>query len=168
MESGDFSDLATFAAGCFWGVEAAFRHLPGVIGTRVGYSGGSLPEPNYEQVCSGKTGHAEAVEIAFDPRVITYDQLLDIFWKIHDSTQLNRQGPDIGTNYRSAIFYHTPDQKARAETSRDRLVRSEKYLNRKIATEIAPAQTFWPAEEYHQQYYDKCGMGYCTTRQVDD
>ena len=168
MESGDQGEIATFAAGCFWGVEAAFRHKPGIIGTRVGYTGGNTPEPTYEQVCSGRTGHAESVEITFDPREITYDHLLDIFWKIHDPTQVNRQGPDIGTNYRSAIFYHTPDQKARAEASRNQLQKSEKYRNRKIATEIVPAQEFWPAEEYHQQYYEKCGTGFCSTRQVDE
>ncbi len=166
QEAGEFQK-ATFAAGCFWGVEAAFRHVRGVIGTVVGYTGGSKPEPTYEQVCTGTTGHAEAVEIMFDPKVLSYEQILDIFWKNHDPTQLNRQGPDIGTNYRSVIFYHTPEQKAAAEASRDRLQKSEKYRTKKIATEIAPASEFWPAEEYHQQYYEKCGQGYCATRQVD-
>ncbi|OPY39297.1 MAG: methionine sulfoxide reductase A [Methanoregula sp. PtaU1.Bin051] len=159
---------ATFAAGCFWGVEAAFRHVPGVIGTVAGYTGGSKPDPTYEQVCSGITGHAEAVEITFDPKVVSYEQLLDIFWKSHDPTQVNRQGPDIGTNYRSAIFYHSPEQKAAAEASRDRLQKSAIYRERMIATEIVPAAEFWPAEEYHQQYYEKCGRGYCATRQVDE
>lgn len=158
---------ATFAAGCFWGVEATFRRLKGVIGTRVGYTGGSKDHPTYEQVCNGKTGHAEAVEVTFDPTILSYDQLLDLFWTIHDPTQQDRQGPDIGTNYRSAIFYHTREQKALAEASRDRLQDSGRYRNMRIATEIVPAGEFWPAEDYHQQYYEKCGRGYCATRQVD-
>ena len=168
MEGGDPFLKATFAAGCFWGVEAAFRHVPGVVATTVGYTGGSTPDPTYEQVCTGTTGHAEAVEIVFDPRVTGYDRLLKIFWDSHDPTQKDRQGPDIGTNYRSAIFYHSLEQKAAAEASRDRLQASGKYGGRKIATEIVPAGTFWPAEEYHQQYYEKCGRGYCASRQADD
>ena len=161
-------EKATFAAGCFWGIEAEFRRLKGVIATRVGYTGGSRPHPTYEQVCSGRTGHAEAVEVTFNPRILSYDQLLDVFWTIHDPTQLNRQGADIGTNYRSAIFYHTAEQKALAEASLSRIHASGKYRDRRIATEIVPAAEFYPAEDYHQQYYEKCGRGYCATRQVDE
>jgi peptide-methionine (S)-S-oxide reductase len=168
MEPTDSYQKATFAAGCFWGVEAAFRRIKGVVGTRVGYTGGTTPSPTYQQVCSGRTGHAEAVEVTYDPAIVSYEQLLSVFWEIHDPTQLNRQGPDTGTNYRSAIFYHTPEQKAAAETSRDRLQASGTYKQRKIVTEIVPASTFWPAEEYHQQYYEKCGHGFCTLRQVDE
>jgi len=168
VESNEPFQTATFAAGCFWGVEAAFRQVPGVIDTRVGYTGGSQPDPTYEQVCRETTGHAEAVQITFDPEKISFEQLLNIFWKIHDPTQLNRQGPDIGTNYRSAIFFHDPLQKAAAEASRDRLSRSGIYHGRSIVTEIVAAGTFWPAEEYHQQYYEKCGRDYCATRQIDD
>ncbi len=168
MESAEDYETATFAAGCFWGVEAAFSHIHGVVATRVGYTGGSVPEPTYEQVCSGTTGHAEAVEVLFDPKVVSFDRLLDIFWNVHDPTQLNRQGPDIGTNYRSAIFFHSPEQKAAAEASRDRLQGSGRYGTRTIVTEIAPAVAFWAAEEYHQQYYEKCGRGYCATRQIDE
>ncbi|MEN6609290.1 MAG: peptide-methionine (S)-S-oxide reductase MsrA [Methanoregulaceae archaeon] len=156
-------EKATFASGCFWGVEAAFRRIEGVIETAVGYTGGTVPEPAYEQVCSGKTGHAEAVEVLFDPAVVSYEKLLDVFWNIHDPTQKNRQGPDIGTNYRSAIFYHTPEQKEIAESSRERIASSGKYRGREIVTEIVPAPEFWRAEEYHQQYYEKCGRGYCAT-----
>ena len=166
METENPKETATFAAGCFWGVEAEFRRVKGVIGTAVGYTGGTTPEPTYRQVCSGKTGHAEAVEVTFDPTIITYEKLLDIFWQIHDPTELNRQGPDIGTNYRSAIFYHTPEQKAAAESSKARLSASGKYHGKKIATEIVPATEFWRAEEYHQQYFEKCGQGYCATRQI--
>lgn len=163
MEEDQGLELATFAAGCFWGVEAAFRLLEGVTATEVGYTGGRTPEPTYEQVCDGHTGHAEAVRVIFDPARITYDQLLERFWEIHDPTQVNRQGPDIGTNYRSAIFYHTAAQKAAAEASRDRLQRSGRYGGKKIATEITPATRFWRAEEYHQQYFEKCGAGYCAS-----
>jgi peptide-methionine (S)-S-oxide reductase len=166
-KAGEFGK-ATFAAGCFWGVEAAFRHKDGVIETAVGYTGGTTPEPTYEQVCSGTTGHAEAVEIIFDPAVITYEKLLDIFWSVHDATQLDRQGPDIGSNYRSAIFYHTPEQKATAETLRDRLQAYGEYRNRKIVTEIVPASTFWRAEDCHQHFFEKSGRGFCVTRQVDE
>ena len=168
MESSDPYAKATFAAGCFWGVEAAFRRIKGVVGTRVGYTGGTKPEPTYKQVCSGATGHAEAVEITYDPAIVSYEQLLKVFWENHDPAQLNRQGPDTGTNYRSAIFYHTPEQKATAEVSRERLQASGKYKKRRIVTGIVPASTFWPAEEYHQQYYEKCGHGFCTLRQVDE
>jgi len=156
-------ERATFAAGCFWGVEAAFRRVDGVIATTAGYTGGTVPEPDYEQVCSGKTGHAEAVEILFDPTRVSYEKLLELFWNAHDPTQRDRQGPDIGTNYRSAIFYHTPKQKEIAESSLRTIALSEKFQGRKIVTEIVPASAFWRAEEYHQQYYEKCGRGYCAS-----
>ena len=158
MESGE---KATFAAGCFWGVEAAFREMKGVISTRVGYTGGHAKNPTYEEVCSGKTGHAEAVEVVFDPLAVSYQELLDLFWSIHDPTQLNRQGPDYGTNYRSAIFYHTPAQKILAEESRKRIAESGRYGRRPVVTEIMPASPFYPAEEYHQQFYEKQGRRSC-------
>ncbi|MCU0631828.1 MAG: peptide-methionine (S)-S-oxide reductase MsrA [Methanolinea sp.] len=161
MEENQDLDQATFAAGCFWGVEAAFRRVKGVVGTTVGYTGGTVPEPTYERVCSGTTGHAEAVRVIYNPKLVAYEQILDVFWESHDPTQVNRQGPDIGTNYRSVIFYHSPEQKKKAEASRDRLQRSGRYGNRAVATEIVPAAEFWKAEEYHQQYYEKCGSGYC-------
>jgi peptide-methionine (S)-S-oxide reductase len=151
-------EKATFAAGCFWGVEASFRQVEGVVDTAVGYTGGKKEYPTYEEVCTGKTGHAEAVEVTYDPSKISYEELLAEFWSIHDPTQVNRQGPDIGTNYRSAIFYHTEAQKAAAEKSGDELARSGKYGKRPIATEIAPATTFWRAEEYHQRYFEKHGF----------
>lgn len=152
---------ATFAAGCFWGVEAAFRQVGGVTDTSVGYTGGKKERPTYGEVSSGTTGHAEAVQVTFDPARVSYEKLLSVFWSIHDPTQVNRQGPDIGTNYRSAIFYHTPAQKAEAETSREQLKRSGKFGNRQIATEIVPAGTFWRAEEYHQRYFEKHGFRGC-------
>lgn len=151
-------EKATFAAGCFWGVEEAFYDEPGVVATRVGYTGGSLESPTYKQVCSGATGHAEAVEVTFDPAVISYEKLLKIFWQAHDPTQLNRQGPDIGTQYRSAIFYHSDEQRQLAESSRDGVDQSGRY-QRSIVTEILPAATFWEAEDYHQQYHKKNGGG---------
>lgn len=164
MQEARDPEQATFAAGCFWGVEAEFRRLPGVIRTCVGYTGGSAPHPTYTQVCSGKTGHAEAVRVLFDPGIITYDRLLDRFWEIHDPTQVDGQGPDIGTNYRSAIFYHSPEQKIAADTSRDKIQRSGRFGKRPVVTEIVPAATFWMAEEYHQQYYEKCGAGFSVSR----
>lgn len=148
---------ATLAAGCFWGVEASFRRVKGVISTRVGYTGGKTDHPTYREVCTGRTGHAEAVEIIFDPAVVGYRDLLDVFWSIHDPTELNRQGPDVGTNYRSAIFYQTDEQKRIAEESRERLQASGRFGSRRIVTEIVPAGTFWPAEDYHQQYFEKRG-----------
>ncbi|HPH34851.1 MAG TPA: peptide-methionine (S)-S-oxide reductase MsrA [Methanoregulaceae archaeon] len=157
----DSGEKATFAAGCFWGVEAAFREMKGVISTRVGYTGGHAKNPTYEEVCSGKTGHAEAVEVVFDPLAVSYQELLDLFWSIHDPTQLNRQGPDYGTNYRSAIFYHTPAQKILAEESRKRIAESRRYGRRPVVTEIMPASPFYPAEEYHQQFYEKQGRRSC-------
>jgi len=164
MDENQDLEQATFAAGCFWGIEAEFRRVDGVVTTLVGYTGGDVSNPTYEQVCSGTTGHAEAVKVVYDPKKVTYDQLLDVFWRIHDPTQVDRQGPDIGTNYRSAIFYHSPEQKAQAESSKDRLQKSGKFGKKPIATDISPATEFWPAEEYHQHYYEKCGSGYCTSQ----
>jgi peptide methionine sulfoxide reductase msrA/msrB len=153
-------EKAAFAAGCFWGVEEAFRTTKGVSLTRVGYTGGNFKDPTYEDVCSDKTGHAEAVEVTFNPEEISYDQLLDLFWEIHDPTTLNCQGPDRGSQYRSAIFYHTKDQQARAEQSKAKLERSAKFKD-KIVTEIIPATEFYPAEDYHQQYLKKRGLPAC-------
>jgi peptide-methionine (S)-S-oxide reductase len=153
-------DIATFAAGCFWGVEAAFREIDGVISTRVGYTGGSLDNPTYHDVCSGRTGHAESVEITYDPTIVSYDRLLDAFWAVHNPTTLNRQGPDVGTQYRSAIFFHNPAQETAARASKDKLQNSGKYA-RGLVTEIVPASTFWEAEDYHQQYLEKRGLAHC-------
>src|ERR1700720_3270309 len=150
---------ATFGAGCFWGVEATFRQLPGVISTRVGYTGGNTPNPTYKQVCTDTTGHAEAVEIDYDPAKLSYDKLLDVFWENHDPTTLNRQGPDVGTQYRSAIFFHTPEQEAAAKASKEALSKSGR-LKRPIVTEIQPAPEFWQAEDYHQQYLEKRGQAH--------
>ena len=152
--------VATFGAGCFWGVEASFRRVDGVIGTAVGYSGGTTENPTYEDVCSNQTGHAEVVRVEYDPHRVTYDSLLDVFWDSHDPTQRNRQGPDVGTQYRSVIFYHTPQQQAAADASRDRQQASGRY-RRPIVTQIEPAPTFWRAEEYHQQYLAKRGQSHC-------
>jgi len=151
-------EKATFAAGCFWGVEAVFERTEGVEKTTVGYTGGKTKNPTYEQVCTGKTGHAEAVQIIYKPKIITYEQLLETFWMIHDPTQKNRQGPDIGTQYRSAIFYHNQEQKHMAEESKKQ---KEKYLGVKIQTEITLAKEFYPAEEYHQKYLKKQGRTSC-------
>ncbi len=151
---------ATFAAGCFWGVEAAFRQVEGVVATRVGYTGGIFPNPTYKDVCSDGTGHAEAVEVDFDPSKVSYEELLDVFWENHDPTTLNRQGPDTGTQYRSAIFFHTPEQETAAKASKEKLERSGKYRSR-IVTEITPAPVFYPAEDYHQQYLEKRGLAHC-------
>ena len=151
---------ATFAAGCFWGVEATFRALPGVTATRVGYTGGNFANPTYKDVCTDGTGHAEAVEMDFDPAKISYEKLLDVFWENHDPTQLNRQGPDVGTQYRSAIFFHTPAQEAAAGASKARLEASGRF-RRPIVTEITPASTFYRAEEYHQRYLEKRGLAHC-------
>ena len=147
---------ATFGAGCFWGVEKVFGRVKGVVSTEVGYSGGDVKDPTYRNVCSGRTGHAEAVRVVFDPAVVSYEDLLDVFWIRHDPTTLNRQGPDVGTQYRSAIFTHSPAQQAAAETSRDGQQMSGRYL-RKIVTEIVPAGPFYRAEEYHQKYLAKQG-----------
>lgn len=151
---------ATFAAGCFWGVEAAFRQTPGVTATRVGYSGGTTINPTYREVCSDRTGHAEAVEVTYDPERVSYDDLLNVFWENHDPTQRNRQGPDIGTQYRSAIFYHDAAQEAAARASKQRLEQSG-HFKRPIATEITPAPEFYQAEDYHQQYLEKRGLATC-------
>lgn len=155
---------AVFAAGCFWGVEAAFRQRMdnGVIATEVGYIGGTVEHPTYEQVCSGSTGHAEAVRVQFDPDAIGYEDLLDIFWSAHDPTQLNRQGPDVGTQYRSAIFYLDDSQRDAAERAKRERQASGK-ISKPIVTEISPATHFWPAEDYHQQYLEKRGMAACPT-----
>jgi len=155
-------ETATFGAGCFWGVEAAFRQVKGVLETAVGYSGGWMKNPNYQDVCTDRTGHAEVVQVTFDPSVVSYEQLLDMFWKKHDPTQLNRQGPDHGTQYRSVIFYHSPQQKQAAERSKERLQASGRYA-RPVVTEIAPAGPFYRAEEYHQQYLKKRGLASCHT-----
>ena len=143
---------AVFAAGCFWGVEAKFRAVPGVADARSGYAGGQLENPTYRQVCGGDTGHAEAVEVVYDPAAVSYGQLLEVFWNLHDPTQKNRQGPDVGSQYRSAIFFHGEAQRAAAEESRDR---EQERRSRPIATEIAAAGIFWPAEDYHQRYLEK-------------
>jgi peptide-methionine (S)-S-oxide reductase len=153
-------ERATFAAGCFWGVEAEFRKLEGVASTRVGYVGGSLSAPTYEDVCSDTTGHAEAVEIEFDSTVIGYEDLLEAFWSSHDPTSRNRQGADVGSQYRSGIFFHSPEQQAAATASRDR-IEAEGRLRGPVVTEITPASTFWEAEAYHQQYLEKRGLASC-------
>ncbi|MFQ5534607.1 MAG: peptide-methionine (S)-S-oxide reductase MsrA [Sphingomonadales bacterium] len=153
-------DVATFAAGCFWGVEAAFRKVDGVKSTTAGYAGGNTDDPSYQDVCTGATGHAEVVRVAYDPEEASYDQLLEVFWKCHDPTQLNRQGPDVGTQYRSAIFHHTPEQEQAARASRDALAKSGLY-EQPIVTKIEAADRFWPAEDYHQQYLEKRGLATC-------
>jgi peptide-methionine (S)-S-oxide reductase len=151
---------ATFAAGCFWGVEAAFRQIPGVVSTRVGYTGGHTQNPTYEEVCRKHTEHAEAVEVTFDPSVVSYEELLDVFWGKHNPRSRNRQGLDVGSQYRSAIFYHSPEQEAAATATRDALA-AELRWPRKIWTQIEPAGTFWEAEDYHQQYLEKRGRSSC-------
>jgi peptide-methionine (S)-S-oxide reductase len=156
-------EKATFAAGCFWGVEAAFRQTKGVKNTAVGYTGGETTNPTYEEVCTDRTGHAEAVEVEFDPAEVSYEQLLDVFWQNHDPTQRNRQGPDFGSQYRSAIFTHTPEQQVAATASKERLDASGQ-LKRPIATLIVPAAEFYRAEEYHQQYLEKRGQARCHIR----
>jgi peptide-methionine (S)-S-oxide reductase len=151
---------ATFAAGCFWGVEDAFRQVKGVTGTAVGYIGGTTRNPTYKDVCTDRTGHAEAVEVEFDPQQVSYNQLLELFWQMHDPTALNRQGPDVGTQYRSAIFFHDAEQEAAARASKTALEQSGRF-KRPIVTEIKPAQEFYRAEEYHQQYLEKRGAKSC-------
>lgn len=153
-------EKATFGAGCFWGVEAAFRRIKGVTATCVGYTGGTMPNPTYHDVCTDRTGHAEAVEVEFDPAQVSYEDLLNVFWANHDPTQLNRQGPDTGTQYRSAIFFHSPEQEKSARASKDNLQAAGRF-KRPIVTEIVPATHFHKAEEYHQQYLEKRGMGSC-------
>lgn len=153
-------ELATFGAGCFWGVEVAFRQVRGVKDALVGYLGGTRENPTYKDVCTGRTGHAEVVQVEYDPSEATYEKLLDVFWENHDPTTLNRQGPDFGTQYRSAIFYHTPEQKSAAEESKSRLEASGKF-RRPIVTEITEASTFYAAEDYHQRYLEKRGLASC-------
>lgn len=153
-------DLATFGAGCFWGVEEAFRVLPGVIETTVGYAGGDVENPGYEQVCGGKTGHAEVVQVKYDPETISFEKLLSVFWDCHNPTTLNRQGPDIGHQYRSVIFYHNDEQKNLAKKIKDKLEKAEKF-NDPIVTAIEPFKNFYPAEEYHQKYFMKNGGAAC-------
>ena len=154
------TEKATFAAGCFWGVEETFREVPGVVATQVGYCGGKTKNPTYEDVCTDTTGHAEAVEVEFDPAKVSYDKLLDVFWANHDPTTPNSQGPDFGTQYRSVIFYHTPEQQAAAQASKEKLEASGRF-RRPIVTQIVPAATFYRAEEYHQQYLEKRGLREC-------
>jgi len=149
-------EKATFGAGCFWGVEAEFREIPGVVDVAVGYSGGKTANPTYHEVCGGETGHAEVCEVTFDPQQVSYERLLDAFWQMHDPTTRNRQGPDFGTQYRSVIFYHSPEQKAAAESSKAALEASGRF-KRPIVTEIVPAGPFYRAEEYHQRYLEKAG-----------
>jgi peptide-methionine (S)-S-oxide reductase len=153
-------EKANFAAGCFWGVEVAFRQVKGVVSTAVGYEGGTSPNPTYEDVCSGTTGHAETVEVEYDPSQVSYEELLKVFWENHDPTTLNRQGPDVGEQYRSAIFYHTPEQMAAALASKQSLEKSGRF-RRPIVTQIVPASKFYRAEEYHQQYLEKRGLAHC-------
>lgn len=153
-------EKATFGAGCFWGVEAAFRELPGVVDAVSGYEGGTMENPTYQDVCTDETGHAEVVEVTFDPTLTSYDKLLDAFWNLHDPTTLNRQGPDVGTQYRSVIFYHSPEQQAIAKASKQKLEASGRF-RRPIVTQIVPAQTFNRAEEYHQRYLEKRGVKSC-------
>ncbi|MDI6841625.1 MAG: peptide-methionine (S)-S-oxide reductase MsrA [Methanothermobacter wolfeii] len=156
---------ATFGAGCFWGVEDAFRRIDGVVSTRVGYMGGHMEDPSYEDVCTGLTGHAEVVEVTFDPDIVSYSDLLDVFWSIHDPTSLNRQGPDVGEQYRSVIFYHDEEQRRLALRSRDEVGRAGRF-SREIVTAIEPAGTFYEAEEYHQQYLEKNPRRRCYIRRM--
>lgn len=153
-------ETATFAAGCFWGVEAALRQVKGVVDTCVGYTGGSVADPTYKLVCTGRTGHAEAVRVVYHPSQVSYEELLDVFWSCHDPTTPNRQGPDVGTQYRSAIFFHTPVQESAAKASKEKLERSGRF-KRPIVTQIIPATEFYPAEEYHQRYLEKRGQASC-------
>ena len=154
------TERATFAAGCFWGVESTFRSIEGVLSTQVGYTGGSTDDPDYHDVCSGKTGHAEAVEVTYDPSVVSYDELLKVFYALHDPTQLDRQGPDLGNQYRSAVFFHSPEQETKARAYKQKLEESGRY-KRPVVTQIVPATAFYRAEEYHQQYLEKLGRKSC-------
>jgi peptide-methionine (S)-S-oxide reductase len=153
-------EKATFGAGCFWGVEATFRQVQGVTATRVGYLGGTMKNPTYRDVCSGRTGHAEVVEVAYDPEKVSYDELLNVFWENHDPTQLNRQGPDHGEQYRSAVFFHSPEQETAAKASKERLEEARRF-RKPIVTQIVPATEFYEAEDYHQQYLEKRGLASC-------
>jgi peptide-methionine (S)-S-oxide reductase len=159
-ENSNNLEKATFGAGCFWGVEAAFRQIPGVTATAVGYMGGSMNNPTYRDVCTDETGHAEVVEVQFDPSRVSYEQMLNTFWENHNPTTLNRQGPDVGSQYRSAIFVHSPEQEATAKLSKEKLQTSGKFA-RPIVTEIVPAKEFYVAEDYHQQYLEKRGLSHC-------
>lgn len=152
---------ATFGAGCFWGVELSFRKVDGVIEATAGYLGGTMPNPTYQDVCTGNTGHAEVVQVVYDTDKTTFEDLLEVFWSCHDPTQRNRQGADVGTQYRSAIFYHSQDQEEAARAAVDALAQSGRF-SKPIATEITPASTFYPAEEYHQRYLEKHGMTSCS------
>jgi peptide-methionine (S)-S-oxide reductase len=153
--------LATFAAGCFWGVEESFRRIKGVKSTMVGYTGGRLANPRYKDVCTDLTGHAEAIQVQYDPEEITYEELLKVFWSTHNPTTKNRQGPDVGSQYRSVIFYHTPEQELSARRSIEEVEKSGRFSNNRIVTEIVPATAFYKAEEFHQKYYQKRGGGSC-------
>ena len=153
-------ETATFGAGCFWGVEETFRQIPGVLDTAVGYLGGHMQNPTYQDVCTDETGHAEVVQVMYDPAKVSYDQLLNTFWESHDPTTLNRQGPDIGTQYRSAIFFHSPEQERLARASKEKIQASGKF-RRPVVTEITPASTFYRAEDYHQKYLAKRGLSHC-------
>jgi peptide-methionine (S)-S-oxide reductase len=153
--------LATFAAGCFWGVEESFRRIKGVKSTMVGYTGGRLANPRYKDVCTDLTGHAEAIQVQYDPEEITYEELLKVFWSTHNPTTKNRQGPDVGSQYRSVIFYHTPEQELSARRSVEEVEKSGRFSNNRIVTEIVPATAFYKAEEFHQKYYQKRGGGSC-------
>jgi peptide-methionine (S)-S-oxide reductase len=161
-QSGDkaMTEKATFGAGCFWHVEDSFRKVPGVVSATSGYEGGTKDNPSYQDVCTHRTGHAEVVEVEYDPAKVSYETLLDVFWSIHDPTTLNRQGPDVGTQYRSVVFYHSLEQKAAATASKEKLARSHKF-KRPIVTQIVPAAVFWRAEEYHQRYLEKHGLDAC-------
>ena len=154
------TEKATFGAGCFWGVEELFRNTKGVTAATSGYAGGTTENPTYEEVCRHSTGHAEVVEVEFDPAQVSYEQLLDIFWSNHDPTTRDRQGPDIGSQYRSVVFYHSPEQKAAAEESKNALTKSGRF-KREIVTQIEPASKFFRAEEYHQGYLEKRGLSHC-------
>ena len=161
-EQAPVTEKATFGAGCFWGVEATFRQVPGVVDAAVGYAGGTMENPTYKDVCSDRTGHAEVVQIDFDPAQVSYEQLLDVFWDNHDPTTLNRQGPDEGSQYRSVIFFHSPEQEAAARASKE--ARDASGTHRKpIVTAIEPASTFYRAEEYHQQFLARSGQSFCHT-----
>lgn len=153
-------EKATFGAGCFWGVEATFRQIPGVTATAVGYMGGTLKGPTYKDVCTDRTGHAEVVQVEYDSSKVSYDELLRVFWANHDPTQLNRQGPDVGTQYRTVIFFHNPQQESAAKASKEKL-QSSGHFKRPLVTAIVPAEEFWRAEEYHQQYLEKRGLASC-------
>jgi peptide-methionine (S)-S-oxide reductase len=154
-------EKATFGAGCFWGVEAKFAAIPGVTATAVGYEGGKLDNPSYKDVCTDQTGHAEVVELDFDPERVSYSALLDAFFALHDPTTMNRQGPDWGTQYRSVVYFHSPEQEVQAKARIEELTASGRYLPRRIVTQVVPAQTFWRAEEYHQRYLEKRGLASC-------